>query len=141
MFASDPKKIAKSYGTAFITVTDSGDEYVIDNIEGDINLYKNGEFYKKIDTVEGDYNYYIKSNGNDIYTVVSEQLAGTTRVRKNDTLLYTLNAEDAYGMAVDSEGNVYSITVNNDWTLYKIWKNNEAVYTLSYAPDYLTTLN
>ncbi len=136
-----------------IGVTDAGDVYILgsDMVEGmeSVRLYKNGEFYKAIDQVADNLGSSLRCVGNDVYTVIKDEVNKQVRVHKNGTKYQTLDysqevylhyaSGDQRPFWVNESGDVYLSLLENG-SLYRIYKNGKNLYstdnsgTVSFQP-------
>lgn len=136
-----------------IGVTDAGDVYILgsDMVEGmeSVRLYKNGEFYKTIDQVAENLESSLRCVGNDVYTVIKDEVNKQVRVHKNGTKYQTLDysqevylhyaSGDQRPFWVNESGDVYLSLLENG-SLYRIYKNGKNLYstdnsgTVSFQP-------
>ncbi len=136
-----------------IGVTDAGDVYILagnyDEGMESVRLYKNGEFYKTIDQVAENLESSLRCVGNDVYTVVKDEVNKQVRVHKNGTKYQTLDySQEVYlhyatgdqrPFWVNESGDVYLSLLENG-SLYLIYKNGKNLYstdnsgTVSFQP-------
>ncbi|MCR5463200.1 MAG: Ig-like domain-containing protein [Bacteroidales bacterium] len=136
-----------------IGVTDAGDVYILagnyDEGMESVRLYKNGEFYKTIDQVEVNLESSLRCVGNDVYTVIKDEVNKQVRVHKNGTKYQTLDySQEVYlhyatgdqrPFWVNGSGDVYLSLLENG-SLYRIYKNGKNLYstdnsgTVSFQP-------
>ena len=136
-----------------IGVTDAGDVYILagnyDEGMESVRLYKNGEFYKTIDQVAENLESSLRCVGNDVYTVIKDEVNKQVRVHKNGTKYQTLDySQEVYlyyatgdqrPFWVNGSGDVYLSLLENG-SLYRIYKNGKNLYstdnsgTVSFQP-------
>ena len=136
-----------------IGVTDAGDVYILagnyDEGMESVRLYKNGEFYKTIDQVAENLESSLRCVGNDVYTVIKDEVNKQVRVHKNGTKYQTLDysqevylhyaSGDQRPFWVNESGDVYLSLLENG-SLYRIYKNGKNLYstdnsgTVSFQP-------
>ncbi len=136
-----------------IGVTDAGDVYILagnyDEGMESVRLYKNGEFYKTIDQVAENLESSLRCVGNDVYTVIKDEVNKQVRVHKNGTKYQTLDySQEVYlyyatgdqrPFWVNESGDVYLSLLENG-SLYRIYKNGKNLYstdnsgTVSFQP-------
>ncbi len=136
-----------------IGVTDAGDVYILagnyDEGMESVRLYKNGEFCKTIDQVAENLESSLRCVGNDVYTVINDEVNKQVRVHKNGTKYQTLDySQEVYlyyatgdqrPFWVNGSGDVYLSLLENG-SLYRIYKNGKNLYstdnsgTVSFQP-------
>ena len=136
-----------------IGVTDAGDVYILagnyDEGMESVRLYKNGEFCKTIDQVAENLESSLRCVGNDVYTVIKDEVNKQVRVHKNGTKYQTLDySQEVYlyyatgdqrPFWVNGSGDVYLSLLENG-SLYRIYKNGKNLYstdnsgTVSFQP-------
>ncbi len=136
-----------------IGVTDAGDVYILagnyDEGMESVRLYKNGEFYKTIDQVAENLESSLRCVGNDVYTVIKDEVNKQVRVHKNGTKYQILDySQEVYlyyatgdqrPFWVNGSGDVYLSLLENG-SLYRIYKNGKNLYstdnsgTVSFQP-------
>lgn len=136
-----------------IGVTDAGDVYILagnyDEGMESVRLFKNGEFYKTIDQVAENLESSLRCVGNDVYTVIKDEVNKQVRVHKNGTKYQTLDySQEVYlyyatgdqrPFWVNESGDVYLSLLENG-SLYRIYKNGKNLYstdnsgTVSFQP-------
>ena len=136
-----------------IGVTDAGDVYILagnyDEGMESVRLYKNGEFYKTIDQVAENLESSLRCVGNDVYTVIKDEVNKQVRVHKNGTKYQTLDySQEVYlyyatgdqrPFWVNGSGDVYLSLLENG-SLDRIYKNGKNLYstdnsgTVSFQP-------
>ena len=136
-----------------IGVNDAGDVYILagnyDEGMESVRLYKNGEFYKTIDQVAENLESSLRCVGNDVYTVIKDEVNKQVRVHKNGTKYQTLDySQEVYlhyatgdqrPFWVNESGDVYLSLLENG-SLYRIYKNGKNLYstdnsgTVSFQP-------